>query len=170
MAGNFNAEFLELADIVPAFIPVDMQSGANNGTWVNMALCDRVVCVLFKAVGTAGDDPVFTLKQATDGAGTGAKALTFTRIRTKIGAIATAANQVWTVVTQSASGTYTATSAASAAVIVVEVLAKDLDINNGFTNVQLSIPDIGTNAQLGCAFYIPWNLKQPTAINPTFLD
>lgn len=170
---DFNHEILEMMDIVPAFVPVDMQTAANGAgaaNWLNMSLCHRVLCVLFKGAGTAGDDPVFTINQATSSAGAGSKALTFTRARTKIGAIATAANQIWTVVSQAAAGTYTPTSAASVAVIAVEIRETDLDINNGFNHIQLTIPDIGTNAQLGCAFYIPYGLSQPQAITPTFLN
>lgn len=167
---DFNHEFLEIADIVPAFVPVDMQTGVNGSNWVNLALAERVVCVLFKAAGTAGDDPVFTVNQAKDNSGTGSKALTFTKMRSKIGAIATAANQIWTITTQAAAGTWTPTSAASVAVLAVEIRAMDLDINNGFNHVQLTIPDTGSNAQLGCGFYIVYALKQPTQINPTFLN
>lgn len=167
---DFNHEFLEIADIVPSFVPVDMQTGNNGSNWFNMALCEKVICVLYKGAGTAGDNPVLTLNQAQDNASTGSKGLNFTRYRSKVGAIATAANQVWTVTTQAAASTATPTSAASVAVFAIEVNAKDLDINNGFNHVQFTIPDVGSNAQLGCAFYIAYGLKQPTAINPTFLN
>lgn len=167
---DFNHEFLEIADIIPAFVPVDMQTGANGANWVNMKLIEKLVCVLFKGAGTAGDNPVFTVNQATDNAGTLSKALNFTRMRSKIGAIATAANQIWTITTQAAAGTWTPTSAASVAVLAVEINARDLDINNGFNHVQLTIPDIGSNAQLGCGFYIAYGLKYPQSITPTFLD
>lgn len=167
---DFNHEFLEIADIIPAFVPVDMQTANNGSNWVNMANLERLLCVLFKGAGTAGDNPVFTMNQASDSSGTGSKALTFTRMRSKIGAIATAANQIWTVTTQAAAGTWTPTSAASVAVLAVEVRPMDLDVNNGFNHVQLTIPDIGTNSQLGCAFYIPYGIKFPQAITATFLN
>ena len=32
--------------------------------------------------------------------------------------------------------------------------SEDLDANNAFDCVQLSIPDVGTNAQIGCALYV----------------
>jgi hypothetical protein len=148
-----NREVLEMLDIVPAFVPVDMQSGANNGQWVNMRYLHKLLAVLYKAGGTAGDDPVFTLKQATSNSGTGAKALNFTRYRTKVGA-ALASLTVQTVTTQSAGNTCTPTSAANPGIIAVEVNPTDLDLANGFNFVQLSIPDTGSNAQLGCAFYL----------------
>ena len=165
---DFNHEFLEIADIIPAFVPVDLHNAANNGQWISMKYIGRLVCVLLKAAGTAGDDPVITLKQATSNAGAGAKALTFTRARTKIGAIATTPQ--WTLVTQSAANTFTPTSAASPAVIAVEVQQTDLDLNNGFSFVQVSIPITGTNAQLGAAFYIAYGIKYAQTLTPSALS
>jgi len=163
-----NAEFLEYNDIVPAFVPIDMETGANNGQWINMKFIERLVCVLFKAAGTASDDPVFTLKQALTSSGGTPKALNFTRIRQKIGAIAST-NQ-WTIITQAAAGTYTPTSAASQAVIAVEVGAHMLDVNNNYNYVQMSIPDTGSaGAQLGCGFYIAAGLKYAQSICPNLL-
>lgn len=159
-----NHELLEVADICANFIPVDMQTGANAGIWFDMQLCDRVVCVLYKAVGTGGDDPVLTLSQGLDVNGTTPKGLNFTRIRQKIGTITTAANQVWTIITQAAGSTYTPTSAASAAIFAIDVKATDLDMANAYRFVNFNIPDTGTNAQLGCSFYIPYGLKYQQSI------
>ena len=176
-----NAEFLEFADVISSFIPVDMQTAANNGDWINMRDYERMLCVLFKAAGTAGDDPVFTITQASDNAGTGSKALNFLRIREKIGTL-TGVGQ-WTIVdyidathglvrtstdpagTSSTvryitAGTYTNTvSAEVSAIFACEIRATQLDVANGFTHVQLSIPDTGSNAQLGCGFCIPFPNK-----------
>ncbi len=165
---DFNHEFLEIADIIPAFVPVDMQNGANNGQWISMKGTSRLLCVLLKAAGTAGDNPVVTLQQATSNAGANAKALTFTRARTKIGAISSTPQ--WSVVTQAPSNTYTPTSAASQAVIAVEIQSTDLDMNNGFAFVQLSIPDTGSNPQLGAAFYIAYGIRFPQSVTPSALS
>lgn len=154
---DFNHEFLEIADIIPAFAPVDLHSSANNGQWVAMKHVNRLVCVLLKAAGTAGDDPVITLKQATSNAGANAKALNFTRARTKVGPFAS--TPLWTIATQTAANTFTPTSATSSALIAVEVQQTDLDSNNGFDHVQVSIPVTGTNPQLGTAFYIAYGIK-----------
>lgn len=162
---DFNHEFLEVADIIPAFVPVDMHTAANNGLWVAMRKISRLVCVLVKAAGTAGDDPVITIQQATSSAGAGAKALAFTRARTKIGAIASTPQ--WTITTQSAANTFTPTSAASQAVIAVEIQSTDLDMANGFSYVQLSIPSTGSNAQLGTAFYIAYGIRFPQSVTPS---
>ena len=150
--------FLEGNQIIAAFVPVDMSGAANNGDWVQLSKYRRLVAVLFKKAGTAGDDPVFTLKQASDNAGTGAKALNFTTLFAKVGTQASTAQ--FTKVTQAAANTYTdATSAEAEAIIAVEVQAADLDVENGFGWVQLSVPDVGANAQLGCGFYL---LLEPT--------
>jgi hypothetical protein len=147
------ARFLETADIVSAFVPVDMSSAANTGDYVNLSNYGKAVVVLFKAAGTAGDDPVFTLTQATDNAGTGVKALNFTTIQSKVGTLTGVAS--FTTTTQTAAGSYTDTvSAESQAIIAVEVRAEDLDVENGFNHIKLSIPDVGTNAQIGAGFYI----------------
>ena len=165
---DFNHEFLEIADIIPAFVPVDMQTAANNGQWIAMKNIGRLLCVLMKAAGTAGDNPVVTLQQATNNSGAGAKPLNFTRARTKIGAIASTPQ--WTIVTQTAANTFTPVSAASQAVIAIDVLATDLDLANGFNFVQLSIPDTGTNPQLGAAFYIAYGIRYPQSVTPSALS
>ena len=145
------SRFLETHQLVSAFVPVDMQTAANNGDWVSLVNYNRVLCVLFKGAGTAGDDPVFTLQQAQDASGTGATDLDFTTIYSKVGT-QTSINP-FTVTTQSAANTYTdATSAEVQAMIAVEISAPMLD--DGFTHVRMTIPDTGGNAQLGCGFYI----------------
>lgn len=143
----------EAAQIVTAFVPVDMSAAANNGDWVSLKNFDRCTIIFVKAAGTAGDDPVLTLKQATDVAGTGAKALTFTRVDAKVG-VQTGIG-AFTTVSQAAANTYTdAVSAEAQGLFLIEVQASDLDVANGFDCVQFSVPDVGINAQLGGALYL----------------
>jgi hypothetical protein len=143
----------EEAQIVAAIIPVDLSTAANNGDWVSLKGYDELDIIIFKGAGTAGDDPVITLKQASDVAGTGAKALNFTRVDSKVG-VQTGIGQ-FTKNSQAAGNTYTdLVSAESQGVFVIHVEAQDLDKANGFDCVQISIPDVGANAQLGCALYI----------------
>lgn len=147
------AKFLESANIQMAIVPVDLQTAANNGDWVGLVNYGRVVCLLVKAIGTNGDDPVFTMKQAVDNAGTSSKALTFTTVWEKVGTQTGIAT--FTKVTQTAAGSYTNTDSAEAQTLMaVEIRAEQLDVANGFAWVQLSIPDVGGNAQLGTAIYI----------------
>lgn len=152
-------EFFEQGTLVPAFDPVDMHTGANNGIWVSMKNYNRMVAVLFKGAGTAGQDPIFTLKQAQDASGTGAKALNFTRIREKIGATSDLTTSDFTLVTQASGNTAQPTSAADSAIIAVDIKASDLDVQGGFSWVQLSVPSVGANAQLGTGFYIMFQAR-----------
>jgi hypothetical protein len=152
-------EFFEQGTLVPAFDPVDMHTGANNGIWVSMKNYNRMVAVLFKGAGTAGQDPVFTLKQAQDSSGTNAKALNFTRIREKIGATSDLTTSDFTLVTQASANTAQPTSAADSAIIAVDIKASDLDVQGGFSWVQLSVPSVGANAQLGAGFYIMFQAR-----------
>lgn len=157
--------FMQTHQIESAFVPVDMQTAANNGDWVNLALYDYVVCVLFKAAGTAGDDPVFVLKQAQDVAGTGSKALQIDTIFSKVGTLTGVAQFARN--TQTLANSYTDdTSAESQALMAVEVRASDLDLANGFQCVQLSVADVGGNAQLGCGFYILCGCRYDQQIMP----
>lgn len=146
--------WLEKMQICAGFNPVDLQTGANNGDWVSLKNYNHLAVVLYKAAGTAGDDPTLTLQQATDVSGTGAKALNFTRIDTKQGASLFAIG-TFTKVTQAAGNTYTDdTSAEVQAIWVVEIDAQDLDRDNGFDCVRATVADVGGNAQLGCLFYL----------------
>lgn len=152
--------FLQRATIESVFVPVDMSAAANAGDWISMENYKRAVFVLFGAAGTAGQDPVFTLEQATAAAGTGNKALTFTTIYSKVGTLTGVT--AWTRTTQAAATSYTdAASAEAQKLIVVEVDASELDVNNGYKFVQLSIPDVGAASQLGCAFCILYEPRYP---------
>jgi hypothetical protein len=144
---------LEDMDIVSAIVPVDLSTAANNGDWINLKNHHRALVVLFGAAGTAGQDPVFTLLQATDASGTGSKALNFVDISSKVGTLTGVTS--WTHTTQSAANTYTdAVSAETQKLIAVEVDSAMLDVDGGFTHFQLSVPDVGAAAQIGCGFVI----------------
>lgn len=149
MQGNI----LENFQLSSAFVPVDMQTAANTGDWFNMVPFRKVLCVLFKAAGTAGDDPVITLEQAKNNSGGSNKALNFTTIHSKVGTL-TSVGQ-FTKITQAAANTYEdETSAESQAIIAIEIDESDLDVANDYTHIQMSVADVGSNAQLGCGFYL----------------
>jgi hypothetical protein len=155
---NLNALLAEQMQIVSAFVPVDLGAAANNGDWVSLKNYARCSIVLFKAAGTAGDDPILTLRQASDVSGTGAKALNFTRIDAKVGT--QTGIGAFTAVTQAAANTYTdAVSAEAQGIFVIDIKSEDLDVANGFDCVQFQVPDIGSNAQLGCALYLLWGSR-----------
>jgi hypothetical protein len=151
---GLNNLLVEECQVVAGIIPVDSQTGANNGDWVSLKGYDRCTILVYKAAGVAGDDPVLTVKQASDVAGTGAKALNFTRVDSKVGA-QTGIGQ-FTKNTQAAGNTYTDTVSAEAqGLFAIEFKSEDLDVNNGFDCIQISVPDTGAaGAQLLCALYV----------------
>lgn len=151
------AQFIENHQIVAGIIPIDLATGANAGDWVSLKNFRHVTCVLFTAAGTAGDDPVFKMQQATAVAGTSAKDLLFDTIYVKATpATLLAAIGQFTKVTQAAATSYTdATHAEIQKIYVVEFDDEDLDVENGFDCVQMSVADVGAGgAQIGCGFYI----------------
>ena len=155
--------FVQNSQIVSGFVPVDMQAGANTGDWVSVENFNHLSIVFFKAAGTAGDDPTITVSQATDAAGTSSKALNFTRIYTKQGTLSSVAN--FTLTTQSAANTFTdATSAEVQAIWVIEFDADDLDVASGFTHVQASVADVGSNAQVGACLYLATEPRYAAAV------
>lgn len=151
---GLNNLLVETAQVVTAIVPVDSQAGANNGDWVSMKNFDRCTVIIVKAAGAAGDNPVITMKQATDVSGTAAKALNFTRVDSKVG-VQTGIGP-FTTNTQASANTYTdAASGNAQGLFALEFQAADLDSKNGFDCLQLSIPDTGAGgAQLLSAIYI----------------
>lgn len=154
--------FGTIIDIVPLFVPVDMQTAANDSDWISLRNCEGIAVVVYKAVGTAGQDPVLTFNQATDVAGTSSKVLAAVASHHyKQGTLITAPSSTWTRVTQTASQTLTLNdvSAETQGMYVVEIDAAQLDIANGFDCIQVSVADVGGNAQLGCAFGILYGIR-----------
>ncbi|MBB95587.1 MAG: hypothetical protein CML68_13480 [Rhodobacteraceae bacterium] len=151
---NSNIDFAEQVQIVPAIVPVDLSSGANAGDWISMKNYERVTVVFFKGAGTAGDDPTVTLNEATAVDGTGSQTLAaIDKVYVKQGTLTSVGT--FSVTTQAAAATYTDdTSAEIQALWVFDVMADDL--SDGFDCLQISVADVGTNAQVGCALYLLW--------------
>lgn len=161
-------EFMEQGTIAPAFGPVDMHTAANPGAWVSMKDYNRLVAVLIKGVGTASDDPVITVQQAQDLSGTNAKGLVFARVRVNQGGPTIPSGQGFTLFVRDNSGnveagatmvdaapsdTFTLTGGAvDHALIAIDIKASDLDVQGGFTCVNISVAQCA-DAQLGVAFY-----------------
>lgn len=170
-----NKHFVEKVNIAQGFLPVAMNSAANAGDWVSLKGYNRCAVVVFKAVGTAGDDPTITLEQASAVAGTGAKALNITRVDKKQAASNLLAVGTYTTSTSASPATNDTFStntwtnsvlAEQAAIVVIDVQAEDLDVENGFDCIRASIGDVGTNAQLGAMLYMlhdPRYTDQPLA-------
>lgn len=157
-----NQHFLEKVQIAQGFIPVAMNSGANTGKVVSLKNYHRCAIVFVKAVGTAGQDPTITLLQGTDIAFGTNKALNITEVRKKQSATDVSAVGTFTKSTSDSpasndtfsTNTWTNSDLAEqAAIVVIDVKAEDLDIDNGYDCIRASIADVGTNAQLGALYY-----------------
>jgi hypothetical protein len=172
-----NTDLMESINIVSAFAPgTDINTDAS-GDYVSLKNYDGCLVVFHKAAGTAGDDPSIKLQQATAVAGTGAKALNFNHIYHKIGATALSAIGTFTKVELtsetddldlvSVNSTDLLTDVGET-LIVVNVRASDLDVDNGFDCINLEIEgdDIG-NATLAAAYYILYNCRYPGPTPPS---
>lgn len=152
----------ENMQVCAGFGPVDMMTAANSGDWVSMKNHSHLTVILFKGVGTAGEDPILKLQQATAVAGTAAKDLLFTTIYTKAGTL-TSIGTFTKVIQAAATSFVDATHAEVAAIYLIEVNAEDLDVAGGFDCVQASVADVGIAAQLGACLYI---LSEPRYAPP----
>lgn len=148
-----NQHILEKVDIVSAIIPINSGT-ARAGDVVSMKNWGRCSIVYFKDGGVNGEDVTLTVEQCVSVAASSAKALDFTRIDTKQGAALTSVG-TWTQVTQAAGETYTNTDlGGQQAILVIDIKAEDLDVDNGFDCIRVSASDAGTATSLACALYI----------------
>lgn len=166
---------LSTMQICQGFLPVDMNTGANDGDWVQLREYQTLIVLLYGAVGTAGDDPILTLEQATDVAGGGAKPLAvIDEVYQKQAAANLLAVGQYTRVTQAAAATFTNLTAAEQALIwAVEINANELDQENAFTAVRARVADVGAAAQLGSMVYIlmnPRHIKRPDQLLSAIVD
>jgi hypothetical protein len=150
-------------DIVPAIIPLDLQT-ARDGDWISLKNAQGVAVVVFKGAGTDNDDPTFSFQQAQDVGGTEAKNLaTIATIYRKQGTLTGVGT--WEKITQAAGASYAPgdPSAQSEGLYVFQISAAELDIDGGFDCVRVRCSDVGNNAQLGCALYLLYGLAYPSA-------
>lgn len=166
----FNNFFAEAVNLCQGFLSVDMATGANAGDYVSLKNYRRCAIIIFKEPGTAGDDPTVTLLQSTDVANSAsdAKALNITRVWKKQAATNLLAVGTYTKSTAASpasndtfsTNTWTnSTLAEQAAIIIIEVMAEDLDIDGGFDCISASIADVGTAGQLGGMMYALYDPK-----------
>src|SRR5437899_2301833 len=112
-------KLVENAQIVAGFVPLDLQT-QRDGDWVLLRDFNHLTIVFYKGVGQAGENPTVTLQQATDNAGSGVKALTFTEIWKKQAADVQTVGQ-FTKTTQAAGNTYSDVSGNLQAIWVLEI-------------------------------------------------
>jgi hypothetical protein len=168
----FNQHAAEQFNFCQGFLPVAMNTAANTADVVSLKGYNKCLIIFYKAVGTAGDDPTITLLQGTDVAFGTNKALNITRVDKKQAATNLLSTGTYTLSTSASAAshdtfstnTWTNTDLAEqAAIVLIDIAVSDLDIDGGYDCIRMSVGDVGTNAQLGCALYMlyePKNRKQ----------
>lgn len=138
---------LENCRVVPALLPKDITGAAQEGDWVSVKHWRRCLTVLQQGA-WAGGTPAVTFEQATDAAGTGAKALAYSERWD-----ATALTDDTPARTAVASDTSNLANAANG-LMMVEHHQQDLDVAGGFTHLRVKVATPGANADLLAAFYL----------------
>jgi hypothetical protein len=155
MEGNSMEALGRMFDLSAGIVPVDSQTAAMTGLRVSMRNCSGITVVVYKAAGTANDDPVLTFKQHTaSSSGTSANLAVIDHYYLKQEATLDG-DETWTKVTQSASQTVTlnSTSAETQILAAFEVSANSLA--DGYAYLSVDIADTGSaGAQLISMFYI----------------
>lgn len=148
--------------IILADTPKSYSGTANAKTYVSLKDYRHFRATI--AVGAwAGGTAAVTLKQATAVAGTGEKALSFSK---QWNDVATSGTLVETAV---ASDTFNIDNTYVGKLIVIEVDASQLDASNGFDCIALAIATPGANADF---YSVTYELSQPrygAATPPTAL-
>lgn len=144
-----------LFDISSGIVPVDSQTAAMTGHRVSLRHAGGCTIVVFKAAGTAGDDPVLDLQQHTaSSGGTSADLDIIDHYYIKQEATLDG-DETWTRVTQTAASevTLNATSAETQMIVVIEVDGRSL--SDGYDYISLDVADTGAGgAQLISCLYL----------------
>ncbi len=150
-----NLDFAEQVQIVSGFLPADMNGGSGAADWVSLKNFSKLTIVLFKGVGTDGDDPTIQLIQGkTSGGGTPLALDVIDKIYVKQ-ATDLLSTGTFTVRTQTADQDFVGdgTSAQETGLYIIDIYAEDLADDYEF--VQASVANVGAT-QIGCLLYFLW--------------
>ena len=168
------ALFLEQFQPVSVIVPVNLAGQANDGDWIDIRDTDGIVFILFKAVSTAGEDPILVFRSATSAGGANAANLDVPNDKQrnwkKQGAsLADIGGRPWA----DADGDVTddgaltnGTLAEHQALVVVDLHIEDIPENH--THVTCNIANTGAAAQIGCVLAIVknrWHRRPSKAVS-----
>lgn len=165
-----NLPLIEQAQIVPAFIPQNINTADIASDWVSFKNFSRCLLFIHKMVGAADEDITVEFQQATAVAGTSAKALLVSTVWHKIGATALSAvgtftkvaitTPVSTVDFVTLNGVDMATDI-NESILAFEIKADDLDVDNGFDciNFKLEADDYSTSHYVA-AYFVMYGSRQ----------
>lgn len=144
---------VENAKIVTGLVPKDITGAAQTGDYVSLKNYGHATIIIKTgAVANGADAMAITLKQATAVAGTGEKALAFSKYW-----VSDASGDTFTQTTAT-SNTFNITGTDDNKIYVLEVDSADLDAANDFDCVRVDVGSPGANAVLLDCTYI---LTQP---------
>ncbi len=155
-----NYEFLFESKIIKAHDPVDLNTAAITGARIKADGCERIAIVCQMGTSVAATVQL-TLKQHNAAAAGTSKVLAVENAYFVKAAAATVFTKVELSSAQSLFDV-SATFAADAGYLVIEVLPEDLDVNNGFAWISVDIAD-STAAKLAATSYIKYDCKQKPA-------
>jgi hypothetical protein len=147
---------VENAKVVVMAVPIDTTGAAVASDWVCMKGYSHLTVIVSQGA-WAGGTPALTFEQATAVAGTSNKALSYTK-RWDGTALTDDSYAVAAVTSDTSNLAATANS-----VVIVEIDASSLDVDNGFDCVQCKIASPGANADLICVIGILTGTRYPQA-------
>lgn len=148
-------------DIGSAFVPVDFNtSDAATGHRVDMRHASGILLVLYKGAGTAGADPVVTVREHDASTSGNSADLAVVTEFWKKEETTLDGDEIWVVTSQAAAAAANMglTSAEQEGIYVIEVDATQLSA--GFRWISFNIAATVANAQLVSGFYILYGLKR----------
>jgi hypothetical protein len=146
-----NGFLLEEYNMKNAFLPVDLNAGANTGARVSLGKHKRVAVVITMGDSTAAVVGI-SFQQHNAASGGTSKALSIANKYFHKAGTATAFTQVEPTV-EASSFDLAVQFASQEGIVVFEILAEDLDVNNDFSHISVDIADT-TAAKVGAAVYI----------------
>jgi hypothetical protein len=168
MASN---NIFEHGNVVSILYPSDLQTAVADD-WIDLSDYHALDIIFFKGAGTAADDPDIHVTQATSNAGAGEKGIAISEYYLKQGTLLSTSSVggQFTKTTQTASYviSFDGTSAETQMICGIHIEADMLDVTGGFRWVRATVPDVGTNAQLGCILGVlhPARYQQEQTPNP----
>lgn len=149
MTAQLNAALAEQMKIVVGCAPAALATTAGDGDYVSMKGYNRLTILLPVLNATTVTGGAVTLLQAQDVAATGAKALAMTRMWANTDA---AAGDTLTKTAVTSDTFTTSTTNSKILLYVIEVLASDLDVANGFDCVRIDVASMAS--AVGAAIYL----------------
>ncbi len=157
-----NTSIIEQVKPIWACEPKNYTGAANTIEYASMKLYDRLLILIQTGAWAAGTAAV-TLKQATAVAGTGTKALAFTKMWVNTAVLPDTFTK-----TTVASNTFNLDTANL--LYVIEVVASDLDVDGGFDCVGVNVATPGANADFYGIVYLAAGASYPQALTPSALS